>query len=455
MQIRHFRIAVVLRVLLLAATLMAFTWVIFQQEYLTTTLILAGIAVILVINLIRYVERTNEQITRFLESIRYSDFSVHFREPGIGRSFRELHQAFTNVIEEFRRERTERQESYRTMQTVVQHVGIGLLAFNQKGEVTLLNTAAKRMLNRSYLRQISELSSFNTTLLEALMHLKGGHRTLIRFRKNNQQMQWAVYATEFVIRGDTFKLVSIQNISRELEEKEMEAWEKLTQVLAHEIMNSITPISSLSDTVHNLVNHKISSDTGINTLDDETLQDVRDALTTISNRSRGLLRFVQSYRDFTQIPNPDPKRIRISELFSSITHLMKGEFEKLNVRVDIRIDPETLEVDADPQLMEQVLINLTKNALRAMRDTSEPRLIYRAALDTNGHIRIDVADNGPGIKKELQESIFIPFYTTSGADQNRGTGIGLSLSRQIMRMHKGTLTVSSEPGKETVFSLIF
>lgn len=454
--LHHFRIAVVLRVLFLAAVLTLSAWFISSGKY-TGAAITAGIAVIAIIHLIRYVEKTNTQITRFLESIRYSDFSVHFQEPGIGHSFKELHRSFSNVIDEFRKERNERQQSYQTMQTVVQHVGIGLIAFNQRGEVTLLNTAAKRMLNLASLRQITELAEFSPHLLEALLQLKTGNRTLVQFSRENHQMHWAIYASEFVTRGDTFKLVSLQNISHELEEKEMEAWEKLTQVLAHEIMNSITPISSLSETVHTLMNNNVSAsdEPGMHTLDNETLQDVRDALATISGRSKGLLRFVQSYRDFTQIPAPHIERLRISELFESITRLMKSEFENANIQVEIDIDPETLEVDADPQLIEQILINLTKNALRAMKDTDQPVLSYLARLETSGHIRMDVADNGKGIKKESQENIFIPFYTTSGADQVRGTGIGLSLSRQIMRLHKGTLTVQSEPGQETMFSLRF
>ncbi|CAN5427210.1 sensor histidine kinase [soil metagenome] len=451
----NFRVSIVVRVFLLTATMFLAVWLYLYTDYIVTTAVFFILIIILTINLIHTVEKTNAQLTRFLDSIRYSDFSINFRETGLGESFEQLNRAFSDVIDEFRKERSERQESFRTLQTVIQHVGIGLLAFNQKGEVLILNTASKRMLDISGLRNIKNLQTVNSTLYDTLMKLQGGHRALVQFRQSGISMQLSVYATQFVTKGDTIKLVSLQNISHELEEKEMEAWQNITQVLAHEIMNSITPISSLSDTVHSIVNSRVSPVNNGYKMDDETLQDVRDALKTISSRSQGLIRFVQSYRDFTQIPTPESERIQVSELLNRIKHLMKGEFENQQVDIHLIVDPETLEVDADPQLIEQILINLTKNALRAMREVNKPRLEYRAGIDNNGRIRIDLADNGPGIKKETIEKIFIPFYTSAGSEPVRGTGIGLSLSRQIMRLHNGTLTVTSEPGKGAVFSLRF
>lgn len=453
--VSNFRLVIVIRVLLLAATMLLTVWLYLYTDDVITTTVLFFLIIILVFNLIRTVEKTNDQLTRFLDSIRYSDFSINFSEPGSGESFEQLNRAFSDVINEFRKERSERQESFRILQTVVQHVGIGLLAFTQKGEVLLQNAALKRLLDIPGLHHIKDLQSVNKTLYDTLIKLQGGTRALVRFRQNGISMQLSVYATQFVAKGDTIKLVSLQNISHELEEKEMEAWQNITQVLAHEIMNSITPISSLSDTVHSIVNSRVSSISDGYQMDYETLQDVRDALKTISSRSQGLIRFVQSYRDFTQIPTPEPERIRVDEMLNRIKHLMKGEFEQQQVDVHFIVDPQKLEIDADPQLIEQVLINLTKNALRALREVNSPRLEYRACIDKNGRGRIDLTDNGPGIKKEVLEKIFIPFYTSSGNEPVRGTGIGLSLSRQIMRLHNGTLTVTSEPGEGAVFSLRF
>lgn len=451
----NFRVAIIARVLLLTSTILLTGWLFLYTDYIVTTVVFFIMIIILMMNLIQTVEKTNTQLMRFLDSIRYSDFSINFRESGLGASFEQLNRAFSDVIDEFRKERSERQESYRTLQTVIQHVGMGLLAFNQSGEVILFNNASKRMLDLSGLHNIKNLQSSNSVLYDTLIRLQGGNRTLVRYRHNDILVQLSVYATEFVAKGDTIKLVSLQNINEELEEKEMEAWQNITQVLAHEIMNSITPISSLSDTVHSIVNTRVSPVDEGYIIDNETLQDVRDSLKTISNRSQGLIRFVQSYRDFTQIPTPEPVRIQVSEILYRVKQLMKGEFEHQQVEVHLMLNPETLEVEADPQLVEQILINLTKNALRALHEVSKPRLEYRSFADKNGRIRIELADNGPGIKKEVLEKIFIPFYTSSGSELVRGTGIGLSISRQIMRLHNGTLTVSSEPGKGAVFSLRF
>jgi two-component system, NtrC family, nitrogen regulation sensor histidine kinase NtrY len=450
-----FQTAIIARAFLLAATMFLAIWLYLYTDFIITTAVFFILIIFITMNLIRAVGKTNDQLTRFLDSIRYSDFSINFGDTGSGKSFEQLNRAFSDVIDEFRRERSERQESYRTLQTVIQHVGTGLLAFNQKGDVIILNTASKRMLDISGLHQVKDLQAVSSTLYDTLMKLQGGNRALVRLRQRDLSMQLSVYATEFVMKGDTIKLVSLQNISHELEEKEMEAWQNITQVLAHEIMNSITPISSLSDTVHSIVNNRVSPVNNGYMMDEETLQDVRDALKTISSRSQGLIRFVQSYRDFTQIPTPEPELIKIGELLGRINHLMKGEFERQGVEVKLHVEPESLKVEADPQLIEQILINLTKNALSALRHVESPRLEYRATIDNNGRIRIDLADNGPGIKKEALEKIFIPFYTSAGSDPVRGTGIGLSLSRQIMRLHHGTLTVTSEQGEGAVFSLRF
>lgn len=257
------------------------------------------------------------------------------------------------------------------------------------------------------------------------------------------------------MRGDAFKLVSFQNIQTELEEKEMESWQNITRVLAHEIMNSITPIAPLSGTVHMLVQQRSKNENNHILLDRETATDVNEALNTINKRSHGLMRFVNSYRDFTQIPTPDYEYFQVKEHLHRSEHLVKTEFENHGVSVQIDIQPNALELRADPQLVEQILINLTKNALRALRKVDTPKLTYKSGINMDGRVYIDIIDNGPGIKKEDLEKIFIPFYSTAGNDPDKGTGIGLSLSRQIMRIHGGALQVKSEPGKETVFTLKF
>lgn len=457
--IKNFRFGVILRIGFLFGTIALWVFLFFRTEYYVSITILGVVILFQTVQLIHYVEKTNNKLTRFLESIRYSDFSQSFPDHGLGESFRELNRAFSKVIEDFKKERSKKQESFRYLQTVVQHIGVGLVCFNHEGEVELINTAAKRLFQIPTLRNIRSLGEIDEKLLRSVTGLKGGNRTLVRTAVENDTLQLAVYATEFRMHGDMYKLVSFQNIHTELEEKEMEAWQNLTQVLAHEIMNSITPIASLSDTVYMLLENNALLENGAYYIDKESLIDVKDALNTINKRSHGLMRFVNSYRDFTQIPEPDFELFSVKELLERVRHLNKGEAESQQVEIEIEVDPESLELTADPQLIEQALINLIKNAFRALDDTEEGRIRLIGQLDSEGRVLIRINDNGPGIKKANLDKIFIPFYSTRQSQKHKrrggGSGIGLSLSRQIMRMHRGTLTVKSQKDKGTTFTMRF
>lgn len=453
--LKNFRITVIWRVIVLSASLLLWCYLLLHTKYYVSIGILIPIIILQIVSLIRYVEHTNRQLSRFLTAIRYSDFSQSFRESKLGHSFEELNEAFSRIIDKFKEERAEKQEHYRYLQTVVRHIGIGLISFNHKGEVELINTAAKRLFDIPTLRNIKGLKKISGPLFETVTKLKGGNRTLVRISLKNETLQLAISATEFRMHNDLYKLVSFQNIHTELEEKEMEAWQNLTEVLAHEIMNSITPIASLSNTIHMLLNHQTERKDGVYYIDEETLGDVKEALETINNRSHGLMRFVNSYRDFTQIPDPDFELFRVKKLLRRIKSLNKGEAEAQHVTISVDTDPESLEVTADPHLIEQVLINLTKNAFRALEGASDASIKLIGRFDKDGRTIIEVLDNGPGIKPENHHKIFIPFYSTDQPASRGGSGIGLSLSRQIMRKHQGTLTVQSDEESGTVFTLRF
>lgn len=455
MVFKNFRLAIVTRIVLLGLTLALWDFLFLQTEYYVSMTILGLIIIFQLVQLVRYVEKTNQKLTRFLDSIRYSDFSQSFPDHGLGKSFQELNNAFANVIEEFKKERAEKQESFRYLQTVVQHIGIGLISFNQEGEVELINTAAKRLFQIPTLRNIKSLEKISQQLLNTVVNLKGGSRTLVRVNIKSETLQLAISATEFRMHDELYKLVSLQNIHSELEEKEMEAWQNLTQVLAHEIMNSITPIASLSDTVYMLLEQNARPENGKYIMRKEALGDVKEALSTINKRSHGLMRFVNSYRDFTQIPEPNFEHFPVLELLLRVRNLNRGEAESQNVVVDVDVDPESLEVTADPELIEQVLINLMKNAFRALSELENGQIYLRGKLDHEGKVIIQVEDNGPGIKETNLQKIFIPFFSTSQPNSRGGSGIGLSLSRQIMRMHRGTLTVTSDEEEGTIFTLRF
>ena len=444
---RHFRTLCIVRVAFLCATICALVYVLFETSYYTTVLILAGITLYQAYALIHYVERTNRDLTRFLQAIRYEDFSQSFSGRGLGSAFDDLKEAFNEVLNAFRRTRAEKEENFQYLQTVVQHVGVGLVCYGSDGRIELMNTAAQRLLRRPHIHNVRELEPVSETLSETLLALGPGDRTLVKVQDEDELLQIIIHATEIRMHGESFILASVQDIQSELEEQEMEAWQKLIRVLIHEIMNSITPISSLASTVRG---HFPESGRQ-SPLDQQTAADVSAALKTIQSRSEGLQQFVDTYRQLTRIPRPDFQICPVAGLFDRVASLMNPECESAGIALRTGVEPETLEVTADPNLVEQALINLVRNAAEALAGRDQPRIDLNAALDRRGRVLIRVQDNGPGILDEVQDRIFIPFFTT----RQEGSGIGLSLCRQIMRQHRGAISVQSTPDEGTVFTLRF
>jgi len=449
MVFKSFRLVCILRILLIAASIYLFFYLIFDTELIATTLIVGLLSLYQFYSLFQYVEKTNRELSRFLDSIKYSDFSQTFSSPVKDSAFRELHQAFTNVIEEFQHERKERVEHFQYLQTVVEHVPVGLLTYRSDGELELINKAAKKILNISNLRHLQQLNATYPTLVAKLLSIQQGKRALIKIQCEEDILQLSIFATNFVLHGQHYRLVSIQNIQSELEEKEMEAWQNLIRVLTHEIMNSITPISSLASTTADLLPD--IRDTAADARHDEIVDDIHSAIKTIQKRSNGLLQFVDNYRKLTRIPKPNFEIIGVAELIQRVTDLSRKQMENYHIELEIEIEPESLEITADPVLIEQVLINLCKNAIEAVRETDHAQIRVQSQLDARGHVNIHVQDNGPGIKPEVLDKIFIPFFTT----KQNGSGIGLSLSRQIMRLHGASIGVKSNAQEGTKFTLRF
>ncbi|HAQ65932.1 MAG TPA: ATP-binding protein [Bacteroidales bacterium] len=451
MAFNGFRFGVIARVLFIAVLMFAAVWLAMHPEFRFSAAIVGIMAIIAVLELIRYVERTNRRITQFLESIRHADFTSTFSDKGMGKSFKRLSEAFTEVINEFKKNRAEKEEHFNYLQTVVQHISIGIIAFRSDGKVDMQNHAVRRLLGTSPLRNISELGTIKKSLPESLLQMKAGDRSLIKVFVENELLQLSIYATEFRLRNESYVLVSLQNIHSELEEKEIESWQKLIRVLTHEIMNSITPISSLASTVTDMLIDNEGTLPIARELDQEDVQNVHDALMTIQNRSRGLLNFVEIYRNLTRIPKPNFRYFPVTEVLDRLQRLMKPRLIEQNVSFSFRASPPDLMLTADPDLIDQVFINLMLNALDALKGREEGKIGIEAYANKNGRITVDIIDNGSGIKPDIIDKIFMPFFTS----KKEGSGIGLSLSRQIMQLHKGSISVKSKPEEGTVFSLTF
>lgn len=448
---RSFRFGVIARVILLVLALLLSIYLLKLTNHPVSGTITIALVIMLIVDLIMFVERTNRKLTQFLDSIRHSDFASSFSDKGKGKSFRELNRAFNEVIEDFKKTRAEKEEHFNYLQTVVQHVSIGIIAFRRDGKVDLINNASKHLLRISNLRLISDLEKIKPDLPEILLKMKAGEKHLCKMFIEDELLQISVYATEFRMRGEEYVLISLQNISTELDEKEVESWQKLIRVLTHEIMNSITPISSLISTSREMLFLEDGNDLTMNQLDQEDLENVLAALKTIQNRSQGLLNFVEIYRNLTRIPKPNFRHFPVSEIFERAETLLKPKFEQLGITFITKTIPSDLMVTADPDLIDQVIINLLLNAIDAVKDRSAPQVSMLASQNQNGRTIIDVADNGCGIKPDILDKIFMPFFTS----KREGNGIGLSLSRQMMYLHKGNITVKSKQDEGSIFTLVF
>ncbi|MCU0447082.1 MAG: ATP-binding protein [Microscillaceae bacterium] len=461
---RNFRINIIIRVLFLNLTILGIIWLMFRTNYYITTGSLILVAILQVILLIGYAERTNTMFIKFLNAIRYDDFSQTYTIKGLGRSFNDLNREFNKVMQKFQEIRAEKEAQYHYLKTIVQHIGIGLIVLDEKEEVQLINNSAKKLLNINDLTNLRQLSPDHSAFVAYIRQPKSNERELIKLRGIDQILHLAVRTTSVKLMNDTFRIISIQDIQSELEDKEMEAWQNLIRVLTHEIINSVTPIASLASTIdEDLSFHLHNLDEQAKNLAgeahyivpkgqfQESVEEVHYAIKTIQRRSEGLIRFVKDFRSLTKIPMPNLQNIVFKDLADSILFLLKEEFKKNQIQFDLQVKPLDLPLIADPQLLEQVLINLLKNASHAVETKTDKKISLRAQLDSTGKVQVEIEDNGSGISEEAMKNIFIPFYTT----KKSGSGIGLSLSRQVMRLHGGSISVQSELGVGTIFTLRF
>jgi two-component system nitrogen regulation sensor histidine kinase NtrY len=440
---------VTIRVIFLGITVALFIFMVSRPNMFFAAVLTFLVIVSQLVEISRFVSQTNRKLTRFLESVKYSDFISGFTSDNkLGKSFKDLNIAFNEVLEAFRKARSEKEEHWQYLNTVVQQVRTGILSFDTEGEVQLMNANAKKFIGVTAIKNIKELIQLNPRLYHAINSVEPGKSELYKAATNDLYL--TIQATELRIRGIDVKLITLQNIQPELQKQELEAWQNLTRVLRHEIMNSITPISSLTSTLREILDHDMSKKETHWELKDEAADDLREGLGTIENRSRGLIKFIDAYREYTSLPKPKMTTVRLLDLIEKVAQLMKNEIKKTKIDFQYECSSEYLTIQADVEMIEQVLINLLKNAIEALAETDHPKLTLTGRYVENS-VKIEVADNGPGIIKEAREHIFVPFYTT----KRTGSGIGLSLSRQIMQMHNGSLSVESEPDVKTVFTMKF
>ncbi|WP_299700075.1 ATP-binding protein [uncultured Pontibacter sp.] len=452
MRFNNYRLQLVLRLALLSFTVFLIAIIGLNPTYRGTFIGLLLLAVLQIILLVRIYERTNKQFLQFLNAIRHDDFTEHIPAAAGGKLHRELATGLNEVMSKFREVRAEKEAHLHYFEAIVQHVGTGILTYKSDGTILLLNNAARKLLQVGQLHQVQELQTDYPDLSGKLQNLEHGEKALVPLRQGGSVANLSVQVIELVMLGDKVKLASIQNIQGELEDKEMEAWQNLIKVLTHEIMNSVTPIASLSASAGDEISGYVEDTTTeeITVLRDELL-DIRQCLQIISRRSDSLIHFVNDFRNLTRITVPNPTRINVVELLQEIKTLLREQLAEQRIDFRLEVSADSLLLSADRGMVEQVLINLIKNAMEAVQEKETKQVVVRAYLDERSRVCIEVEDNGQGMTPEATSKIFIPFYTT----KQHGSGIGLSLSRQIMRLHNGSISVNSALDKGTTFILRF
>lgn len=400
-------------------------------------------------SLVYFANSTNRKVVKFLETIRYSDFASSYRTDVKDKTFQEMGKAFNEVMAVFQKTRAEKEEQHLFLYTILQHIQTGIISFDAEGNVGILNNACKKLLQTPQIKNLKDVASHNPKLYEALREIKPSQNLLLT---QDSQTKLALQATALKMGGQYWTIIAIQNIQSELQQNELDAWQNLTKVLRHEIMNSVTPISTLAGSLKDIMEEDVESiDSDHFKLDAESHEDMIEGLSTIANRTRGLIRFVDAYRDYTNIPKPELKPVSLKGLFQKIERLMQDNLQKEQVAFSWEIKQDDLTIMADTELIEMVLLNLVKNAKEALKNQEQKRILLKGFKSSENHTLVQVVDNGPGIPPHVQEKIFIPFFTT----KKEGNGIGLALSRQILQMHRGNLMVNSKPDEETIFTLEF
>jgi len=405
-----------------------------------------------VITLIHFSEKSQREIIDFLGFVQYDDFSVTYPANSHSGTTKHLYQEYNKVIRKFRMLRTEKETNIHFFKSILQHIDIGIFAFNLKGDLSIINTSALRLLNLNRLENVNSLQTIYAELYAAVQTMTSHQKMVLKIVKLPEPISISISMIEIMLHGEQIKLVAIQNIQNELEEKEMEAWQNMIRVMTHEIMNSLTPITSLASTVATEMNAWHKNEWPENNIPLSETKDLHHAITTIQKRSEGLLHFVEDFRNLSQIPKPKPKLFALKPFVEELHKLLKTEFNVHGILFDCAVEPANINLVADSDLIAQVMINVLKNAIEAFDATiSNPTITIKASYNAESRIEIWVQDNGSGIVEEVVEKVFIPFFST----KKTGSGIGLTISKQIMRMHKGTIKISSKIGFGTQVKLVF
>ncbi|AEV97584.1 histidine kinase [Niastella koreensis] len=444
---KRFEWRILFQVIYLFITLAVASFLLVKGRY-ELLVIMVPLIIYGIIAIYRFLRKAHTELNQFVESVHYRDFSRYFDVKHAPVELQPLRKGFNEINSTFKVISKEKETQFQYLQKILELVDTGILSYREhNGEVVWMNESLKRMLQLPYLKTIHSLARRDGELYRQVTLLKPGENKIATAHTEKTSFKLLMSATAFQTDGNKFKLIAFQNVSEALDETESKAWQKLLSVMTHEIMNSIAPISSLAETLkYRLQQFAVRPE-----LESGSMDDLELGIDTIKRRSEGLLKFAETYRNLNKITTLNLKKIYVRDLFENLHHLMQPTLDQKNIEMEIILKDPDLQLDADTNLLEQVLINLVVNAMEAVKEREEPRIILSAYFANNHRTVIKVADNGTGMPEEVVDKIFIPFFST----KKNGSGIGLSLCKQIMMLHKGNIQVQSIEGQGTAFMMQF
>ncbi|MCP9766541.1 GHKL domain-containing protein [Lacihabitans sp. LS3-19] len=439
---KNFSLGISFRIFLILINSLGFAFA-YLKNNIPLCIIFGLIGIILAANLYKYVTSLNRKMKRLFESIKYQDFAITFKADNkLGDSFKDLNKDLNAVINSFNLVRAEREATLHFINAIIQQINVGILSYDTEGKIEINNQAASKLLKIYRLKHINDIQKESQGVFEVITTLKPGESKLLSLADNDLSFS----ITEIQMRGRKVRLLAIHNIRSELQVRELEAWQNLTKVLRHEIMNSVTPIVSLAETMKDIVENEISAQ---NEKEEDSINDLKDALLTVQRRGNGIMKFVNAYREFTSIPLPNKTVTNASDLFKTLEGIFTAKANESQIKISFEVLKD-FESIIDPDQIEQVLINIIKNAFEVNYKTSDPEITVTADY-AQGVKTVSISDNAIGVEKEVQEKIFIPFFTT----KKTGSGIGLSLSRQIMQLNGGNINYFQNQPSGSIFVLQF
>ncbi len=435
------------RVVLLLTTLLIFAFTVLKDIYIFD-IVLLPIIIFQVIDFYRLHKKAQDEVEQFVESIHYRDFSRHFNVKQAPTDLQPLRQGFNEINSTFKVISKEKETQYQYLQKVLELVDTGIFSYEiESGNIIWMNESLKKILQVPYLKTIHSLEKRDHALYTQIVGLVPGERIISTIHRERSNLKVVLSATAFQTENIQYKLIAFQNVNEALEETESKAWQKLLSVMTHEIMNSVAPISSLANTLQSRLKQF-----ALETTDPSGIaEDLELGIDTIRKRSEGLLKFTETYRNLNKITKANLAKVFISELFENLHRLMQPTLLQKNIEASIILKEPLLSVEIDVGLIEQVLINLILNAIDAVKSKPDPKIVLSAYTDNDNKIIIKLADNGSGMPDDILDKIFVPFFST----KKNGNGIGLSLCKQIMMVHKGSITVQSKENEGTAFYLRF